>query len=1040
MMLKILYISLLLAATVSADAGYKNIKEFPIVKPEPEALQVIKDEKNEFSFLIESSEDSFICIKPSKFKITKGKNYFIDNTSEHPHIEITAEKDGEIAFTMPKMERAGVSISEVMSGNLLADGSFEQKKGWSFTSLTSMKAFKTYGFDIENIFKALPSENTKADRFEFSNRFKHTGTLSIMLEKNSKDTLISLKSERINVEAGNKYYLTAFYYPEKFDINTGFSISIRLFADGKSVNYVTARHWLSFPAFYTEPGKWRYTFDSIDIPANYKDKKLEVEICIEIDGAPGRIYWDDIDFRIAPVLAKQPGKEIHESPVITIEKLNEKIKNMDNSQARIVKHGEIPVIEINGKTEPCYIFHGAMYEQGYKSVLTARETGIKIVIIEAHLNFWGDVKNSAWKGKDAYDFSIIENNIKKALSYYPDAKIILAFEYVYNNFAEDYPESAWVTGEGKTDVRVNPPGKIKKTSHISDSVRREVGKTYRKIGEFLRDNDVGKCVIGMHMCFGDDGQWYPDRPWSLKTFDYSEGSRKGLILELRKMYNNDIDALRKAWGNPAIKFEDVIMPSAAELSPEKYFLSPANGPERRLIDCVEAYHGAVVETMNMLGSEFKEGIGKPVLVFTYFPDNSIMTKAKLLHSQVIDGIIAVPGYLRNRMAGSHNESFHAHGSFRIHGKIYMDEVDFRSEYGAIVDRFYRRYVGASGGLEDHFNQMRRNFAFLYSQGEWGWLRTIGNKGHFVWYGKYLPVLKEIQRAAEFSLTNKDEHDWGQIAVFRDDLFQAYYSSFEKRDHFLNHASVSVRGLAHSGLTWNTYLVEDIDNSLRPPAKINYFSSGTTISLKQVEWIEKNLQKDGNVLIFAGDAGRTAAGGFETNIKRLTGITVESHPEIEVSYNYSPDRFDDTLSTGNPGNALWIRSMKGPLYLVKDQSVNTLAFLEGTKLPGIAVKRHKDWTAIYIAGGCEQALTAEFIRAVAGEAKIKPIGPLGDITYAGNGFLAIHAVKPGSKTLNLKAPADLLDITSNSIVARNVASYTLEMKFGETRWFRAFYKK
>jgi hypothetical protein len=33
------------------------------------------------------------------------------------------------------------------------------------------------------------------------------------------------------------------------------------------------------------------------------------------------------------------------------------------------------------------------------------------------------------------------------------------------------------------------------------------------------------------------------------------------------------------------------------------------------------------------------------------------------------------------------------------------------------------------------------------------------------------------------------------------------------------------------------------------------------------------------------------------------------------------------------------------------------------------------------------------------------------------------------------PADVLDMTSGKIVARKVKTLALEMKFGETRWFR-----
>lgn len=545
-------------------------------------------------------------------------------------------------------------------------------------------------------------------------------------------------------------------------------------------------------------------------------------------------------------------------------------------------------------------------------------------------------------------------------------------------------------------------------------------------------------MIGIHISFGDDGQWYPDRPWSFKTFDYSEGSRKGIIGELKKMYHHDLQALRQAWGEPTLEFDQIKMPSPMELSPNQVFLWPDLPAEKRLIDCILAYHRAVITTMDLITAEFKKSIGKPTVALTYFPINCVLTQGELLRSEQMDGIVAVPGYMRKRRTGSHNESGHALGSFRLHKKIYLDEVDFRSDYGMVQNREYRRYVGASEGLDDHFHQLRRNFAFLFSQGEWGWFRTLGVKGHFNWYGMYAPILGEIQLAAKTLIEAPVSDDWGQVAVFRDDLSQAYYSFFERHDHRLHHSAISIRGLSHSGLSWNSYLLSDLENPVRPHAKINLFSTATSLSEKQIQWIENNLQKNGNILVFIGDAGRIAPGGFEKNIHRLTGMRIKAHPEILVAYKLSPDRFDDPLSTGMPGNALWFRNINGPLFLIEDPDAQPLALLSGTSFPAMSVKRHPNWTAVYLAGNSEYALTAEFLRKLATEAGIQPIGPEGDVTYCGNGFLAIHAVKPGRKEIFLKSASELTDLSTGEKVAEKTSSYSCYMNAGETRWFRIKY--
>ena len=1030
-------ISILLCFAVLVSAGAIEQKTIS-GKPAPGVAKVLKDKDSEFSFLIETKAKTTFTIKPKKFKIRKGHTYFIDNTSAKPHLEIKAEKDNELDIVLPKIERAGVTVSEVKKGNLLFNGSFEKPEGWTSVSRNERKTVKSYGLKVKNIPSPLAAPKALPDRFEYSSKYHRTGKHSFMLEKHSEDTLMRCSSKPIPVEAGKKYYFTGFYFPEKFDTETTFSRNVRLLVDGRSVKNMTDRQWVSFPPKYTKPGNWRYTFDVLKVPEKYKGKKLEVVISLEMDGRKGRVFWDDLYFRPCPALAKQPGKEVDYAPLISEKAVDEKLKKMKNFSAKVVEYHQRPVLEIDGEKVPCLIYCVNSSGNSYKAVAIARHQGIKLVVVKADLNFWCSIKKSVWKAKDKYDLSLIKKNIRNVLAHHPESKIILRLELIYNDFVKDYPESSWVAGDGRKNIKLRGTAPIKKTSHISKSVRKELCKSYRLIGDYLRKSPEGKAVVGIHITFGDDGQWYPDRPWSFKTFDYSEGSRQGVIAELRKMYKNDIDALRKAWQEPKLKFEDIRMPSPKELSPKKYFLNPKSGKEKRLIDCVKAYHYAVIHTMDLISGEFKKAIGKPIVAFTYFPDNSVMTQGKLLRSRNMDGIVAVPSYLRRRSMGGHSTTYHSLGSFRIHNKIYMAEVDFRSEYGTIRDRFYRRFLGMSDGPEEHFNQMRRHFAYVFSQGEWAWFMTIGYHGHFVWHGVYGSILNEVQRAAEMSLKSAVENDWGQVVVFRDDLAQTFFSSFKRQDHALNHSALAMRGLVYSGLTWSNYLLSDLENKKRSSAKIYLFSTATTLGESQIKWVEKNLQKDGNVLIFANDAGRVGAGGFEKNIKRLTGMNIKSHPEVEVSYGYSSDRFDDPLSTGLRGHALWYRRQVGPLYLVDDAEAKTLATLSGTKFPGIAVKRHKNWTAIYVAGSCEQAFTPEFFRGIAKEAKVKPIGPAGDITYAGNGFLAIHAAKSGSKTLNLKSRGDLLDLATGKIVAKNVKSYTLNMKFGETRWFRVKY--
>ena len=100
---------------------------------------------------------------------------------------------------------------------------------------------------------------------------------------------------------------------------------------------------------------------------------------------------------------------------------------------------------------------------------------------------------------------------------------------------------------------------------------------------------------------------------------------------------------------------------------------------------------------------------------------------------------------------------------------------------------------------------------------------------------------------------------------------------------------------------------------------------------------------------------------------------------------------------------------------------------------MAVKRFPDWTSVYISrlGG----FTPRLLRNLAKEANMTPIGPEDDVTYAGNGFLVIHALKSGEKTLRWQGKSDVIDLETGETIAHGVDTLTFPMKAKETRWFQ-----
>ena len=358
----------------------------------------------------------------------------------------------------------------------------------------------------------------------------------------------------------------------------------------------------------------------------------------------------------------------------------------------------------------------------------------------------------------------------------------------------------------------------------------------------------------------------------------------------------------------------------------------------------------------------------------------------------------------------------------------MDHRSDYSELGCRVGGFDRRGLGVPVGHEDFASQIRRDYAMSLTQGGYAWLLTIA--GYNTWSEKYFNVLPECLRAANQTLKHPAWYDWGNIAFIMD--FKAQRNSGRSYSFEYNHDRMPRKAIMSSGVSFSDYLVEDIGNGRLRNSKIYIFAHNANLTEGQISYIRRHYQKDGNVLVFTFGTALNTPGGFEKNIKLLTGMTVRKDLGKLVDFQYAEKRSSDPLARGF-GQIHVEKGDKIPLFYVDDKSATPLAWHDSDpRLVAAAVKRYKNWTAVYLANGF---FGPEFPRALAKEAGVIPTGPLGDITLSGNSTIMLHAATAGLKTINLPEKAKLIDLSNGQICGYNCKSYTFYAKAGETRWFK-----
>lgn len=993
----------------------------------------IRDNKTYCSAVVESPDAPVTMVfRPKTMPVENGRNYWVESNVFDPQI-IKPGKDGSFTVQYPACYNNNVTISPT-GENLLSGADFEGgsglPQGWK--AINNSKPLPTLsqgheGFSIDDSLERNSGDGNNAATVQ--SKLRRSGKQSLRMVKNSADGSLVAESGAIPVSAGKKYLLTGYCNTTDMKFGSGFAMIAKVTGANVKAEY----HYALVMPRQTRRNEWRMAYCGFAIPADVKNPK--VTLLLTATGNPFSLCWDDLDLRERPVMLptlNRPDAPGQMTPVISKEELLDRLaKAAPYTAERKIIDG-VPQLFLNGKIAPKFGYAGFL-RAGHKDF---DQAGVHLQWL---YTITGDGGKNNWRGTPVwlndgkYDFSPLDGRLESLLRLAPDAVVMLYLGVnPYPDFFENHPDALALDENGKPYASDNSHW----FSYAAESYRTSCADMLRALAEYLKKSPYGKAVAGIHIVGGRDGQWFPH------PYDGSEGNRKAFAAYLRKVYNNDTAALRRAWGEPEITFDTVSVPKPSEMS-DVYFLNPENPEHRRWIDGERFRNVAPVETVSEFARIFKEAIGRPFYASMYYNDiiagHDLGKNAfkELLESPFIDGFVGVYDYGWTRLTVFPGASVNLMDSPALHGKIMLGELDYRTEYSHLwavraSGSWGPDVVGNSKGAEQNLAQQRRDMGMFLSHGQGAWMYALAGNG---WpHPDMMRAIHEARKAATLSVTEPRPEDYGDVACFVDErmmdvLGRAGSPGFRILIHQVGAANIRVP-LNRSGLKVDSYLLSDLTNSQRKKYKMYIFAASPTITKTEIAWIEENLQKDGNVLVFIFDAGRATSGGFTKNLKRLTGINARIDEKQIITYRYEPLQLKDPLASG-------LRYLgtetRGPALIIEDKEATPIGIYQNTELVGAAVKRHRNWTAVYI--GAPGGITPDFLRAAAAEAGIKPAGPSGDATYAGNGFITIHAAASGEKTISWQGNYDAVDLADGKVVVPNANTLTFHLEAGQSRWFR-----
>ena len=716
----------------------------------------------------------------------------------------------------------------------------------------------------------------------------------------------------------------------------------------------------------------------------------------------GSILMSSVCFLMACLLASAPcsGSDVAAGETINKEQqMDEKDvgsaasdRPYDENEVRKILAARAPVSGsvqvINGR--PVLVASdGARSVVTYKHLL---DNPSHTVFAQAGIHFQFALARDEERGS-GYDFSYLEHAILKCLWEDPQAYVIVEMCFdPTREWAQSHLDSVWTADDGKpyviqlsswwagpyrkgSDLR---QGEILQGSFGAPDYLEWGANKARALGDFLRTHDVGKVVVGFCFWGGNDGEfwpviWYHFATPTLKDWqlDHSKGSTQGFRQWLREVYHDSVPALREAWDDPSVTFENAELCSEADRVSDQPFFR-GKGKAQHVVDSQR--WGSVSRNLMLQhwSRAFKTAIGKPAFAMTWSSD--ALYGLNLGHyaiSDLLEGpnrletTSSTSAYGETREAGGIGRTFLCWGAYRLRGALAVRELDNRPR-----------------PAKDFRAQIIRDIGAVAAEDMGVWFYEMGD-----WYRprpELWPTLAEANRILEWARREDVPHRPAEMAVFVDE--EAGHRAAKNHQEILSaHTMGQQDALNTSGVPYDVYYLDDIRNSETPDYKVYLFLSAFTLNRAQVDAIRCRCAQGGKMLVFLGPVGIGSADYDNphdlvrelANIPGATVMLLQLHDEaggLTADFIQGVAKMAGIRTMGTAGQVTHIgngvavvhRIQSGPATVVFGSPVDLIDPKDGTTILANAVT---EWQP-----QCELKDTAVvFYRPAAGGVSESPAG-------------------------------------------------------------------
>jgi hypothetical protein len=397
--------------------------------------------------------------------------------------------------------------------------------------------------------------------------------------------------------------------------------------------------------------------------------------------------------------------------------------------------------------------------------------------------------------------------------------------------------------------------------------------------------------------------------------------------------------------------------------------------------------------------------------------------AEILDWKELD-IVATPHDYRQRWIGFGFDPEGIGDSVQLHGKIMLVEEDQRS--------YANNERGLFGSIEPGEEEaiLYRNLAATLSKGHHCYPMDV-----CVGYFESEAIQKVLKRRREIEqeFLHRRRADVPSVVMLVDDR-SGLYTNFSAEYNDLAVIRQRIHGMNHCGVPTRTFLFDDLQRDDFPTChKLFLLPNCYKYDKATLALLKKKLFRNGNVIVFGPGSGITDGKKVAARFaSKLTGIEFELL-EYEYPRFVTVDNFTHPITAGFGAHETFGDTHRyGPVLVPKEGTrLGTIALDNGKRRPGLVVKHFRTHTVVFTT---VVPLPARLLRNLARISGTHVYDDEDDMVYADTTMVAIHAVKPGPRTIRLPGRFKVTDLIAGKFVARA----TIEIKFTVTKpvtkWF------